>query len=192
MLECMLPFFVVFEGRKPQARELVIIAVMCALGVAGRLAFFMIPNFKPVIAIIIISGVAFGGETGFLIGAMTMLASNMMFSQGTWTPWQMFAMGIIGFLSGIFFKKGVLRREKLAMAIFGFLMTVVVYGGIMNPAAAVMAYADIDWKTIAAYYLSGLPVDTLQGVATFLFLYLGSEPLLEKLDRIKVKYGLIS
>lgn len=192
MLECMLPFFVVFEGRKPQARELVIIAVMCALGVAGRLAFFMVPNFKPVIAIIIISGVAFGGETGFLIGAMTMLASNMMFSQGTWTPWQMFAMGIIGFLSGILFKKGVLRREKLAMAIFGFLMTVVVYGGIMNPAAAVMAYSDINWQTLAAYYLSGLPVDTLQGVATFLFLYLGSEPLLEKLDRIKVKYGLIS
>lgn len=192
MIECMLPFFMVFEGRKPQARELVIIAVMCALGVAGRVALFMVPNFKPVIAIVIISGVAFGGETGFLVGAMTMLASNMMFSQGTWTPWQMFAMGIIGFLSGVLFKKGFLRRDKLAMGIFGFLMTVVVYGGIMNPAAALMSYADINWQTIAAYYLSGLPVDTMQGVATFLFLYLGAEPMLEKLDRIKVKYGLIN
>jgi len=192
LIECMLPFFLVFEGRKPQARELVIIAVLCALGVAGRAALFMVPNFKPVIAMVIIAGVAFGGETGFLVGSMTMVVSNMMFSQGTWTPWQMFAMGFIGFLSGVLYKKGFLRRDKLALAIFGFIMTVVVYGGIMNPAAAVMSYADINWQTLSVYYLSGLPVDTMQGVATFLFLYLGAEPMLEKLDRIKVKYGLIS
>ena len=82
LLETMLPFFLVFEGRKPQARELVIIAVLCALGVAGRAAFFMLPQFKPVMALTIIAGVAFGGETGFLVGSMTMLASNVMFSQG--------------------------------------------------------------------------------------------------------------
>ena len=187
-----MPFFLVFEGRKPQARELVIIAVLCALGVAGRAALFMVPNFKPVIAIVIIAGVAFGGETGFLVGAMTMVVSNMMFSQGTWTPWQMFTMGLIGFIAGLLYRKGLLRREKLSLAIFGFIMTVVVYGGIMNPAAAVMSYSDISWKTLSVYYLSGLPVDTMQGVATFLFLYLGAEPMLEKLDRIKVKYGLIS
>ena len=86
MLECMLPFFMVFEGRRPQARELAIIAVLCALGVAGRAAFFMLPQFKPVMALTIIAGVAFGGETGFLVGAMTMLASNVLFSQGPWTP----------------------------------------------------------------------------------------------------------
>ena len=68
MLECMLPFFMVFEGRRPQARELTIIAVLCALGVAGRAAFFMLPQFKPVMALTIIAGVAFGGETGFLVG----------------------------------------------------------------------------------------------------------------------------
>jgi energy-coupling factor transport system ATP-binding protein len=86
ILETMLPFFLLFEGRKTQARELVIISVLCALGVAGRAAFFMLPQFKPVAALVIISGVAFGGETGFLVGAVTMLVSNIMFSQGPWTP----------------------------------------------------------------------------------------------------------
>ena len=42
---------------------------------------------------------AFGWETGFLVRAVTMLTSNVLFSQGPWTPWQMFAMGIIGFLA---------------------------------------------------------------------------------------------
>ena len=35
----MFPFFLVFEKRKPQARELVVLAVLCALAVASRAAF---------------------------------------------------------------------------------------------------------------------------------------------------------
>ena len=110
ILETMLPFVMIYEGRKPQARELIVIAVLCAIGVAGRAAFFMLPQFKPVVAIVIISGVAFGGEAGFLVGAMTGFVSNFFFGQGPWTPWQMFAFGIIGFLAGVLFRKGFLRR----------------------------------------------------------------------------------
>ncbi|MDD6212568.1 MAG: ATP-binding cassette domain-containing protein [Clostridiales bacterium] len=118
LMECMLPFFLVFEGRKPKARELVIIATLCAMAIAGRAAFFMLPQFKPVMAVTIISGVAFGGETGFLVGAVTMLVSNILFSQGPWTPWQMFAMGIIGFLAGVLYRKGVLVRSRTSLCVF--------------------------------------------------------------------------
>ena len=65
MLECMLPFFMAFEGRKPQAREIVIIAVLRALGVAGRAAFYMLPQFKPVLALVIISGARLEGKQDF-------------------------------------------------------------------------------------------------------------------------------
>ncbi len=191
LLECMIPFFLVFEGRKPQARELVIIAVLCALGVAGRAALFMLPECKPVVALTIIAGVAFGGETGFLVGAMTMLASNMLFSQGPWTPWQMFAMGVIGFLAGVCYRKGLLRRTRLSLGVFGALCSVLVYGGIMNPASALMASDTINWGILLSYYVSGVPIDLIRAGATFLFLWFAAEPMLEMLDRIKVKYGLV-
>ncbi len=71
----------VFEGRKPQVRELVVLATMVALA-DRRAAFFMIPSFKPVIAIVIISAIAFGSEAGFSVGAMTMVVSNFLFGQG--------------------------------------------------------------------------------------------------------------
>ena len=190
LLETMLPFFLVFEGRKPQARELVVIAVLCAIGVVGRGAFFMLPSFKPVLALVIISGVAFGGETGFLVGAMTMAASNMLFGQGPWTPFQMFAAGIIGFLAGVLFRKGLLRRSRISLCIFGAIATVVIYGGIMNPAAALIYARTLNWKLLLTYYVSGIPVDLVHATATVLFLWLAAEPMLEKLDRIKVKYGL--
>ena len=48
----------------------------------------------------------------------------------------------------------------------------------------------INWKIILSYYITGIPVDLVRAVATFFFLWLGAEPMLEKLDRIKTKYGL--
>ena len=190
LLECMLPFFLIFEGRRPQARELVLIAVLVAMNVAGRAAFFMLPEFKPVVAMTILAGVAFGGETGFLVGAMTMLVSNMLFSQGPWTPWQMFAMGIVGWLAGVLYRKGVLRRSRLSLCVFGVLCSTVIYGGIMNPAAALMWAGKLNWPTVLSYYITGIPVDLVRAAATAAFLLLGAEPMLEKLDRIKTKYGL--
>ena len=192
LIECILPFFLVFEGRKPKARELVLIAVLCAMGVAGRMAFFMLPQFKPVMALVIIAGVSLGGETGFLVGAVTMLASNVLFSQGPWTPWQMFCMGIVGFLAGILFRKGFLRRSRAALAAFGAFAAVFLYGGIINPASALMYSAEsINLRIVLSYYITGLPMDLVHGAATAIFLWLGAEPMLEKLDRIKTKYGLV-
>ena len=191
LLECMLPFFLIFEGRRPKARELVIIAVLCAIAIAGRAALFMLPQFKPVMAMVIISGVAFGGETGFLVGAMTMLASNVLMGQGPWTPYQMFAMGIIGFLAGVLFRKGWLRRSRGALCVFGALAAILIYGGIMNPASALMWAPELNWKVLLTYYVTGFPFDCIQAAATWLFLWFAAEPMLEKLDRIKVKYGLV-
>ena len=192
LLECMMPFLLVFEGRKPKARELVTIAVLCAIGIAGRSLFFMLPQFKPVLALTIIAGVAFGGETGFLVGAVTMLVSNILFSQGPWTPWQMFAMGIIGFIAGVLFKKGWLRRNRVSLAVFGAFTAVIIYGGIMNPAAAFMVSAEsVSAKVLLAYYITGLPMDLVHAFGTVLFIMIAAEPMLEKMDRIKVKYGLV-
>ena len=173
----LLPFFMVFEGRKPQVRELVVLATMVALATAGRAAFFMIPSFKPIIAIVIISAIAFGGEAGFLVGAMTMVVSNFLFGQGPWTP--------------ILYRIGLLPTKRLSLCIYGFLVTVFIYGGIMNPAALFMSVYDFTWEGLLAIYISGIPVDLVHASSTFIFLWIGAKPLLEKLQRIKIKYDLM-
>ena len=191
ILETMIPFFMVFESRKPKARELIVISVMCAIAVAGRSAFFMLPQFKPVVALIIISGVCFGGESGFLVGAVTGFVSNFFFGQGPWTPWQMFAFGIIGFMSGVIFQKGFLRKSRASLCVFGFLATFLVYGGIMNPASIIMVQTNISREMILSSYVMGLPFDLIHSFSTALFLWFISEPMIDKLERIKTKYGLV-
>ena len=176
----MLPFFMMFEGRKPKAREIMVIAVLAALGVAGRAAFFMVPSFKPVAAFVILTGISFGGEAGFLVGCLIMLISNMFMGQGPWTPWQMFSFGIIGFLAGILYKKGILKARKIDLCIYGFLSVVLIYGGIMNPASILMAYGYITKESLIAFYISGIPVDLVHAASTVIFLCILSRPLLTK------------
>ena len=191
VLETMTPFFVAFEGRKPQARELVILSVLSALAIGGRAVFFALPGFKPVAALVILSGVAFGAEAGFLVGAVTMLVSNVLFGQGPWTPWQMFAMGVLGLLAGVLFRKGLLNRDRLSLSIFGGMSIFLLYGGILNPTSVWMYQSRPTLKMILTTFVTGLPADAVHAMATVFFLWFLSESMLEKLDRVKVKYGLI-
>lgn len=191
ILYTMLPFALVFEKRKPQARELIVIAVLSAIAVAGRAAFFMLPQFKPVVAIVIIAGVSFGAEAGFLVGAVAGFVSNFFFGQGPWTPWQMFCFGIIGFVAGILFKKGLLKKTRLALCLFGGLATFFIYGGIINIGSLMMFTSTFSWEALLATYASGFWFDMVHAIATVVFLAILSRPMLEKLERIKSKYGLI-
>lgn len=190
----MLPFFMVFEGRKPKARELMVIAVLVAIAVAGRWAFFMLPQFKPVVAIVIIAGVCLGAESGFLVGAMSGFVSNFLFGQGPWTPWQMFSFGIIGFLAGILFKKGLLKKNGwiyLYLCVFGGLSTLLIYGPLMNTQSMLAATGQFTLELLIIYCLSGLPFDLIHAFATVFFLLVLSKPMIEKIERVKIKYGLI-
>ncbi len=191
ILETLIPFLMVFEKRKPEARELIIISVLCAIAVAGRSAFYMLPQFKPVIALVIIAGVCFGAESGFLVGAITGFVSNFFFGQGAWTPWQMFSLGIIGFVAGILFIKGFLKKTKLSLFIFGGVATLLLYGVIMNASSAIIWEENLSLELILSYCILGMPFDFIHTISTMFFLWFISEPMIEKLERIKVKYGLL-
>lgn len=187
--ELMIPFFLAFEGRKPQARELVVIAVLCALAVAARAAI-PLPNFKAIFAVIMISGMAFGPESGFLVGAVSAFASNFFYGQGPYTPWQMMAYGAAGMLAGFLFRKR-LPRKPLVMAVFGFVAMVAFVGPLLDTCTVFLALPELSLAAALPIYGSGLPVNVSQGVCTFLVLLLLGRPLLEQLDRIKVKYGMM-
>lgn len=190
LLEVMVPFFLAFEGRKPQARELVVVAVLCALAVAGRVVI-PFPSFKACFAVIMLSAVAFGPETGFLIGAVTALTSNFFFGQGPQTPWQMVAYGMAGLVFGFAHQKKWLKRKPIPMAIFGAVSVVVLVGPMLDTCNLFLTQAEITPAGAAAVYFAGLPVNLSQAVATFLVIWLLGEPLLEKLDRVKLQYGMM-
>lgn len=193
-------FFLHFESRKPQARELVLLAVLCALAVASRAAFGFVPHFKPMLAIVMLTGIAFGPEAGFLCGAISGFASNFIFGQGPWTPWQMFAYGIGGMLAGLFALCGILKksprawrdggwRDTLGLTVFGFLCILLVVGPLLDTSTFFMA--GFSASSPLAVYLAGVPVNCVHGSAVALTMLLFGKPLLDRLRRIQIKYGMM-
>ena len=272
----MVPFFMIFEKRKPKAREVVLIAMMTAITVAAHIFFHVTVPIQIGTAMVIISGVALGPEAGFMVGALARFVCNFYMGQGPWSPWQMFCWGLLGFLAGLTFNKvtvknryeglgeegqkadavaleekrsrtfkvimgpvmcvlagvilayvsyiivpgkdttfwgwrvyafgaagliagALLQRKRmpadsLTLALFTFMTTVIIYGGIMNMAAMFTSSGipgnDISFNTLRLLYVSGLPYDLYHGVTASVCMFVIGNPMIEKLERIKIKYGI--
>ena len=184
----LIPFFAHFELSHLRARDLMPIVVMSALAVAGRLIFAPIPAIKPVMAFVIITGICFGRESGFITGALSVLVSNIFFGQGPWTPWQMCCFGLGGYLAGVFADHGWLRK-RWQILVFGFLATYL-YGFILDTWTLVGFVEQITPATIATTYLGGVTYTFFHASGTVAFLLPLAAGWPKMFNRIKVKYGI--
>ena len=189
IIELLIPFFLAFEGRKVQARELVLIAVMCAIAIAARVAI-PIPHFKAIFTIIMLAGIAFGPETGFVVGAIAAFASNFFYGQGPFTPWQMMAYGAGGMLAGFCFRKRWLPPKPWVMAVFGFLAVTFWVGPLLDLSGVFLLMTTVSRVSVFATLAAGFSVNLIQGVCTAIMMLLLGKPFLGMLDRIKLKYGM--
>ena len=147
----MIPFFVGFERRRPQAREMVSIAVLCAIAVVSRAAFVMLPQFKP-----------------------------------------MFAFGVAGFIGGLLKNKGLMKGEKrFSSAVLGGLIVMLITGPILDTCTLFTMSSVVNAASAGAIYLAGVPFNAVHAAATALTILLLGKPMLEKLERIRIKYGLM-
>ena len=260
----MIPFFMVFEKRKPKAREIVLIAMMTAVTVCVHMVFHITLPIQIGTALVIISGIAMGPEAGFLVGALARFVCNFYMGQGQWTPWQMFAWGLMGFLAGLIFaqKKSAetkhtdptksivlnsimgpvlmvlfaeiiayitilispgedstfagwriyafgaagliiggifgrksLKADKYTVTVFTFLTIFMIYGGIMNVATMFTSMGipggmELSLNTLRLLFISGLPMDFSHAATASICIFIMGEPMIKKIERIKIKYGI--
>lgn len=187
----MLPFFVRFEAKTISPREITLIASLIALAVVSRAAFYLIPEFKPIAAVVIASAICLGAQHGFVIGAFSMFVSNFIFGQGYWTPFQMVAMGAVGLIAGLIFK--VVRVNRLTLAIVGFVLASAVYGCIVDLSTVLMMYGDnLNVGAFLSVYAAGVPFSLAFGGATAIFLFVFGKAFIVKIERVNVKFGLVN
>lgn len=186
IVSMLIALFMDFDGKKPKARELSIISILIVLAIGLRVLFVWIPQFKPTLRIVIIAGIALGRVKGFIVGALSMLISNILFGQGLWTPWQMFAFGIVGYISGIFANR---LRNKKVLTIYGFLSVILIAGPILDTSSVFTILSEYTKEGIIGIYGSGFVMNLIHATSVSLALYLIGEDLLKKLDRAKIKYG---
>ena len=183
-MACMaLLFFLTgFEKRKTGGRRMVIVSVMTALCIVGR----FIPLFKPITALTVITAMYLGGEAGFLTGALAAVLSNFYFGQGPWTAFQMLAWGFIGLIAG--WMANPLKKHRWLLLLYGVLAGAA-YSLIMDVWNVLWYGGGFNWTLYAASVATALPHTILYAVSNFVFLFFLARPFGEKMERVKIKYG---
>ncbi|MBO5494433.1 MAG: ECF transporter S component [Eubacterium sp.] len=184
----MLPFFASFESYRPSARELSLLSAMIAIAVVSRAAFYLIPQVKPIAAVVIIGAVCMGEKSGYILGAFSAFISNFIFSQGAWTPFQMVGLGLVGFFAGLIFKK--IRVNKWLLSGVGFILVFAVYGIIADTSTVMFMVTDFNLKSVLAVYGAGVPFSFIFALTTAVCLFLFGEQFIKKIKRINIKYGM--
>lgn len=189
LIASMLPFFVSYEQKKVTARDITLTATLIALAVVSRAAFYLVPQVKPIAAVVIVSAVCLGAHKGYIVGAFSAFVSNFIFGQGMWTPFQMVALGTVGLLAGLIFRW--LKVNRYTLSIVGFVLATVVYGAIVDMSTVLSAYGNnVTLKGALSIYASGAVFSLVFGGATAVFLFLFGMPFITKIERISKKYGL--
>ncbi len=186
VLSC-IPFFLHFEHSENDVRKLILIAVMVAISVIGRFIFAPIPGFKPVTAMVVITAMYFGGEAGFMTGALSAVISNFYFGQGPWTPFQMFSWGIVGFLAGVI--ADPLKKSKIVLVVYA-IVSGVLYSLLMDVWTVLWADGYFNLSRYAAAVISAAQFTIIYAVSNVIFLLVFSKPIGKILERIKEKYRL--
>lgn len=189
LIASMLPFFVSYEQKKVTARDITLTATLIALAVVSRAAFYLVPQVKPIAAVVIVSAVCLGAHKGYIVGAFSAFVSNFIFGQGMWTPFQMVALGTVGLLAGLIFRW--LKVNRYTLSIVGFVLATVVYGAIVDMSTVLSAYGNnVTLKGALSIYASGAVFSLVFGGATAVFIFLFGMPFITKIERISKKYGL--
>lgn len=126
-----------------------------------------------------------------MTGAVSGFASNFFFAQGPWTPWQMMAYGVGGFLAGAVFYRRRAWQKPVILAVFGFAVIFLLVGPLLDCCTLFTVGTKITWKFALAVFASGLPMNVSHAIACAATMLLLSKPFLSKLDRLRRKYGMM-
>ncbi len=183
-----IPGFYKYEKSDSNMLLIVVIAVLSAISIVGRVAFGLIPFFKPVSAVVILSGIYLGKEEGFLIGALSAIGSNIFFGQGPWTPFQMFTWGMIGFISGIPYISKKCKESKVSLSLLG-AFAGIIFTMIMD-LWSTLNFQEISFARYGVLLVKAAPITLIYIVSNIIFLLVLREPIGKMLERIDQKYGI--
>lgn len=187
----LLVLFLRFEEGDVGAREVAVVGALAAVGAAGRVLFAAVPGLQPATFLVVLSGYVLGEESGFLVGALVALLSNIFLGHGPWTPWQMVAWGLAGFSGGLLSRLFRWKVRAIPLALlacaWGFL-----FGWIMNLWFWLSFIYPLNWASFIATCAASFWFDLLHAAGNLVFSLVLCRPmagmLLRYRERMEFRY----
>lgn len=182
----LMALFGLFEQRRCRTEKLVLLALLCALAMAGRALFASVPSAQPVTFLVMVSAMAFGLEFGTVYGVLCAMVSNLLLGQGPWTLWQALAWGLVGITAAGL--RPLLKKHRLVSWAFGAFWGYL-FGWIMNIWVC-MADPNPSIQVYLLYCVTSFPHDTYHALTNVGLLVLFQAKFLNLFGRVAQKYGL--
>ncbi|GAA0470696.1 ECF transporter S component [Alkalibacillus silvisoli] len=188
LLISFVPFVIRFAQKNLSSRELVLLAILGAIAAVSRVPFSSLPSVQPTTFVIIATGIVLGPQSGFVVGVLAAIVSNLFLGQGPWTPWQMYSWGMIGLVAGLLNNRW-LMKNMIGRCIYGFIVGFL-FGWVMNLWFVIAVIQEFDWNAIILYYSASFWFDLAHALSNVFFILLFSVTWIKILERFKRKYGL--
>lgn len=178
----------IFERSRISTLNISLTAVMTALSVVGRVAFYAVPFFKPVSAAVILCGIWLGPVSGMICGALSALLSGVFFGYGIWLPFQMAAWGLIGLFAGIL--SSPLKKSRILTVLFG-IASALFFSAFMDVFTVLELGGGFNLAAYGTALIAATPVTLIYAVSNVIFLLVFIAPVGRRLERVERKYGKI-
>lgn len=140
MIVFLLPVIIIYERHKPRAREVVLLSLLTAFAVVLNMICAVTIPLHAGTTVVVLSGIAFGPQAGFIVGLCARFICNLYAGQGPWTIWQMVSWSLLGVFSGVaFYKDDVELHSTMIEYEKGFLGKLKESGAMLAPVAGVLA-----------------------------------------------------
>jgi energy-coupling factor transport system substrate-specific component len=178
-----------FDRYAVSAKQIALIAMLGTVSALSRIPFVSMMNFQPCTFFIICSGYVFGPMSGFMVGALTAIISNIFLGQGPWTAYQIFTWGTVGALAGWLGKVKIVQKTYRSTLLLAYgALAGILYAMVIN----IWFWAMYLYPHTLATYKGALYTASFwtlsHSLANVVFLGLFGNKVIDLLERFKLRF----
>ncbi|MDP6921221.1 MAG: hypothetical protein QF709_04870 [Candidatus Thalassarchaeum sp.] len=168
------------EQKMSSGSDLILLILLGAFAVSGRVLLDPIPNVQPVTVIVLLAGIHFGAPRVVALAVAVALCSNVLLGHGLWSLYQAVgwsAVGIVGAtLSNRLYVDGRIAIHALAVL-------AVVSAFAFDWIVSLSALHSLSSEVFLVYLTAGIPYDLLHAAGNVAFVAWLANPLSEIMTR---------
>ena len=168
------------EQKMSSGSDLILLILLGAFAVSGRVLLDPIPNVQPVTVIVLLAGIHFGAPRAIALAAAVALCSNVLLGHGLWSLYQAVGWSAVG-VAGAALSNRLYVDGRMAIGALAALAAVSAFA--FDWIVSLSALHSLSSEVFLVYLMAGIPYDLLHAAGNVAFVAWLANPLSEIMTR---------
>lgn len=168
------------EQKMSSGSDLILLILLGAFAVSGRVLLDPIPNVQPVTVIVLLAGIHFGAPRAVALAAAVALCSNVLLGHGLWSLYQAVGWSAVG-VAGAALSNRLYVDGRMAIGALAALAAVSAFA--FDWIVSLSALHSLSSEVFLVYLMAGIPYDLLHAAGNVAFVAWLANPLSEIMTR---------